>query len=115
MERSNLNTMAKKVYIYETSNIYRGYQTWVKTCATSYAEAARKLDVTPSYLKNYGLKYWRDEDVEFEGNQGYIDSGWIIFDLGRKELNRKNMPYEELTKIIDECIKEKNKNSPFGL
>lgn len=102
-----MNRMAKKVHIYETSKIYRGYQIFVRTCATSNAEAARKLDVSPSYMRNYGMKYWRDEDTEFEGNQGYIDSGWIIFDLGRKDLNRKIMPYEELTRIIDEYIKEK--------
>ena len=102
--------MAKKIFIYEISKIYRGYQTWIRTCATSNVEAARKLDVTPSYMKNYGMKYWRDQDTEFEGVQGHIDSGWIIFELGRKDLSRKNIPYEELTRIIDECINEKYKD-----
>jgi hypothetical protein len=64
-------------------------------------------------LKNYGFKFRREQDVEFEGCQGFLDSGWIIFDMGRSEL-RNLMPYEELTRIINECVAEKYKNNPFG-
>lgn len=100
----------KERKVYETSVIYRGYQTWKLCWATSYAEAARIMDVSPSHLKNYGLCYRRDEDVEFEGCQGFIDSGWIIFgEPERKDLSRKKMPWAELAEIVDTYIKEKYK------
>lgn len=98
----------KERKIYETSVIYRGYQTFKLCWATSYAEAARLLDVTPSYLKSYGLSYKRDRDFDFEGCYGYIDSGEIIFgEPGRPDLMRKLMPWAELTEIVDTYIKEK--------
>ena len=100
----------KERNVYEVNTIYRGYQTWKLCWATSYAEAARIMDISPSYLKNYGLCYRRDEDVEFEGSQGFIDSGWIIFgEPGRTDLSRKKIPYDELTAIIDTYIKDKYK------
>jgi hypothetical protein len=105
--------MPKERNVYQIGIVYRGQQVWKQTWATSNAEAARKLDVSPSHLKNYGHKFRRERDVEFEGCQGFLDSGWIIFDMGRSEL-RNLMPYEELTRIINECVAEKYKNSPFG-
>jgi hypothetical protein len=106
--------MPKERNVYQIGIVYSGQQVWKQTWATSNAEASRKLEVSPSYLKNYGHKFRRERDVEFEGCQGFLDSGWIVFDMGRADL-RNLMPYEELTRIIDECVAEKYKNSPFGL
>lgn len=98
----------KQKEIYEVSVIYGGYQTFKLCWATSYAEAARIMDVSPSYLRSYGIRYNRERDVDFEGCQGFIDSGWIIFgEPERKDLFKKNMPWAELTEIIDTYNKEK--------
>ena len=102
----------KEKQIYETAVIYRGYQTWKLCWASSYAEASRIMGVRATHLKNYGLRYKREEDVEFEGCQGFIDSGWIIFgEPGRKDLSRKKMPWDELTEIIDTYICKRYQNS----
>jgi hypothetical protein len=43
----------------------------------------------------------------FDGVHGYIDSGWIIFEKDRKDLNQKRMPLEDLKKIIDTYTDER--------
>ena len=102
----------KERKIYEVGQVYRGQQTWKLTWATSYAEAARKMDVSPSYLRNYANVYRRDQDVEFEGCQGYVNSGQIVFgEHGDQSLFGKIMPWDELTKVIDTYICKKYQNS----
>jgi hypothetical protein len=104
--------MPKEKNIYEVGLVYRGQQTWKRTWATSYAEAARKMDVSPSHLRNYANVYRRDQDVEFEGCQGYVNSGDIVFgELGDRGLHGKQMPWEELEKVIQDYLARKHQNS----
>lgn len=103
--------MPKEKNIYSVPLLYRGQQTFKQTWATSYAEASRKLDVPAHTLKKYGYVYRRDYDVEFEGCQGYIDSGQIIFgEYGDPSLKRKQ-PWEELEKAIQDYNDRKYQNS----
>lgn len=106
------NIMPKERKIYDVGLVYRGQQTWKLTWATSYAEAARKMDISVSYLRNYANVYRRDQDVEFEGCQGYVDSGGIVFgEHGDRSLSRKQMPWDELEKVIQDYITRKNQGS----
>ncbi len=102
--------VGKKIQIHEVSVLYRGYQIWIRTCATSKAEAARKLEVSPSYMKSYGMAFWReDRDTEFEGVHAFIDSGWIMFEKGRSDLKTPR-PRQELEEIITQYVTEKYNN-----
>jgi hypothetical protein len=106
--------MPKERNIYQVGITYRGQQVCKQTWATSNAEAARKLELSPAYVKNYGLKFRREKDIEFEGCQAYLDSGWIIFEKGRTDL-RNPIPYDELTRVIDQYVQDKYGKKPFDL
>jgi hypothetical protein len=71
-----------------------------KTCwAKSDKEASKKLEVSVYMIINYAYKL--NIGNLFDGVMGYMDSGKIIFDLGRKDLMNKEVPIEELKNIID--------------
>ncbi len=91
--------MKKERFKYEIPSVMMGID-YRKLCwAASDSEAAKKLEVSLYNIRNYALKY--KSGAEFENVMGYMDSGRIIFEEGRKDLNRKEMPLEELAAIID--------------
>jgi hypothetical protein len=95
-----------KRYIVTTE--YRGY-THTKECtAKSAKEASEKLDVSISFIKTYGMITYVDNPID--GVIAYIDSGYIPFDYGRKDLMRKIMPWNELKDILDFYRTEKYKD-----
>lgn len=104
----------KERNIYDVTTTYRGQQLNKITWATSYAEAARKMDLSISHLRGYANVYKRAQDVEFEGCYGYIYSGGIIFsEHGDRTLINKRLPWDELTKEVDEYLTRKYANQQW--
>jgi len=95
----------KRLKKYHLSTVYRSYSVELECIAKSYKEAAEKFEISLHHARNYcGVV----ETTEFhEGVVGHIMSGYIIFEYGRSDLNRKKMPYDELKKIIDEYVNKK--------
>lgn len=91
---------------YHISSVYHGYQVFLTCIATSCKQAAEKFEFSEYFVKGYAGIVKTDD--YFEGVRGYIDSGWIIFDFGRKDLYKKEMAYDELKIIIDEYNKKKH-------
>lgn len=92
---------------YHLPLIYRGYQVFLICCASSYKKAAEKFETTEHYTRAYAGCVKSDD--YFEGVLGYIDSGFIIFEYGRKDLSRKEIPYDDLKVIIEEYNEKKRK------
>ena len=99
----------KKYKRYILATLHRGYQVEKYCTAKSATEAAEKLGVDPYTIKKYGMIGTVDEPIE--GVMAEINSGYICFDEGRKDLMRKRMPWEELKPIIDFYVDKKHKLS----
>jgi len=100
----------KKNKRYHLTTIYRGYNVSLTCCAHSYKEAAEKFDTTIHFVRNYAGCVDMDRDEEnFEEVRAHIDSGYIIFEYGRKDLYGKEMPYPDLKKIIEHYVSIKYK------
>jgi len=85
---------------YSFPSMYRGIQVH-KTCwAKSDAAASKLLNISIYNIRNYASKY-SPSQKQFEGVMGFMDSGKIIFDNGRKDLMNKELPIQELQAIID--------------
>jgi hypothetical protein len=97
-----MKTTFKKYYY---SCTYRGYQVTKFCTAKSYKEASEKLDVEYNYFRKYASFNTSNDPIN--GVMSYIDSGYIIFDKGRRDLSRKEMPWDELRPIIDFYVNEK--------
>lgn len=101
---------------YSYPETYRGIQIH-KTCwAKSDAAASRLLNTSIYNIKNYASKYSPSQEP-FEGVRAFMDSGKIIFDLGRKDLMNNEMPIEKLQMIIDTYQDEAYKKfkTQFGI
>jgi len=97
---------------YHYSTVYRGYQANLICCATSYKKAAEMFDISEYTARNYAL--CTETDDYFEGVRGYLDSGYIIFEYGRKDLSRKEMAWDDLKVIIDEYVAKKHEKTWGG-
>ena len=95
----------KKYKRYLLSTLHRGYQVEKRCTAKSAVEAAEKLGVDPYTIKKYGMIGRVDEPIE--GVMAEINSGYICFDEGRKDLMRKLIPWAELKPIIDFYVDKK--------
>jgi hypothetical protein len=98
----------KKYKRFVISHIYRGYTHTRECTAKSAKEAAEKLDCSLSFINKYGMKTTVNEPID--GVVAYIDSGYIPFEYGRKDLLWKIMLWDELKSIIDFYVDEKYKD-----
>lgn len=100
---------------YHISHIHKGYQVFLTCAARSYKEAAEKFEMSEYYVRKYAGIVKIDD--YFEGVRGYIDSGYIIFEFGRKDLSRKEMAFDELKEIIEEYynIKKNEQRRTMGI
>jgi hypothetical protein len=94
-----------KVKKYSIASLHRGYQIHLELFAESEAAAIRATGIGRSHFRNYASSSKMEKT--FDGVHGYIDSGWIIFEKDRKDLNQKRMPLEDLKKIIDTYTDER--------
>ena len=85
---------------YTYSSMYRGQQITKIVCAKSIKEASLLLEVNAYTIKTYA--FINKIQSPFEGVLAYFDSGMLW--NKRKDLIRKEMPLNELIKIIDYYI-----------
>lgn len=94
---------------FELPTVYGGVQIFKICYASTFNEAAKKLDCSVYYINNYAYK--NVCEVDLNGIYAYMDSGYIIYDIGRKDLFKKVLPIDEIEKIIDDYNDKKRRTS----
>lgn len=102
--------MVKKLKVYRYNTLYRSQPICLKFLASTYDEAAKKLNIKLYEAKKYCLKV--DAEEHFEGMIASFNSGLLW--SKEKALINKEMPFEDLKKIIDKHIDEKYKSFNNG-
>lgn len=95
----------KRYIIYVT---YRGVTVAKQCTAKSAKEAAEKLDISYSFIKGYGMITKVSEPIE--GVQAWMDSDFIIYQEGRRDLWEKKISWDEMKEIINFYVNKRHED-----